>query len=293
MKKITISMVFLLVLFLLVGCSTPTEFDQIAATTLPVYEFTSRLCEGTDISVTRLVTESVSCLHDYALNVSQVRAAEAADVVVISGAGLESFMTDILRNSDTIDASKGIACIDDHDHDHDHDHEDGHHHAQDSHIWLSPANAKIMCSNICAGLSAKYPDHTATFEENLKKLHVDLDALQNYADTQLADLSCRELITFHDGFSYMAKSFGLTILRTVEEESGSEASAAELQELISIVKEHNLPAIFTETNGSTAAASVIAKETGVKTCTLNMAMSGDSYFDAMYQNIDTLKEALG
>lgn len=290
MKQKTIWMALILVVALLAGCSAPTNYDQVAATTLPVYEFTTRLCEQTDISVTRLVTESVSCLHDYALNVSQVRAAEAAEVVVISGAGLESFMEDILRNSSTIDASKGIdllAC------DHQESHDDAHHHTQDSHIWLSPENAKTMVTNICTGLSAKYPDHIETFEQNRDSLLSDLDKLQRYADTQLADLSCRELITFHDGFSYMAESLGLTILRAVEEESGSEASAAELEELIALVTEHHLPAIFTETNGSTAAASVIARETGVKTYTLNMAMSGDSYFEAMYQNIDTLKEALG
>ena len=42
-----------------------------------------------------------------------------------------------------------------------------------------------------------------------------------------------------------------------------------------------------------SAASVIARETGVGVFTLDMAMAGDSYFDSMYHNIDTLKEALG
>ena len=90
----------------------------------------------------------------------------------------------------------------------------------------------------------------------------------------------------------MAKSFDLTILRAVEEESGSEASAAELIELIALVKHNQLPAIFIEANGSDSAARIIAEETGASVYTLDMAMSGDSYFDAMYRNIDTLKEAL-
>ena len=79
----------------------------------------------------------------------------------------------------------------------------------------------------------------------------------------------------------------------MEEESGSEASAQELKHLISIVREHDLPAVFIEANGSVSAAEVIARETGAKICTLDMAMGGDSYFDAMYHNIDTIKEALG
>ena len=79
----------------------------------------------------------------------------------------------------------------------------------------------------------------------------------------------------------------------MEEESGSEASARELIHLIEITNHHNLPAIFTETNGSPSAAQVISRETGAKIFTLDMAMSGESYFEAMYHNIYTVKEALG
>lgn len=291
MKRILIPIFILLLV--ISGCAAREEPAQIAATTLPVYEFTQRLCEGTDITVTRLVTESVSCLHDYSLNVRQAKAAEGALVIVQSGAGLEEFLEDLLTDRDAIiDASAGMELLcgpEEHDHDH-HDH--SHSHAEDPHIWLSPANAKVMAQNICAGLIAHYPEHTERFETNLGLLLADLDALQTYGETQLADLSCRELITFHDGFAYFADAFGLTILEAVEEESGSEASAQELKNLITLVRYHGLPAIFTETNGSTSAAEVIARETGAKLCSLDMAMSGDSYFDAMYRNIDTIKEAL-
>jgi len=278
----------ILLISLLSGC-TPVEHAQVAATTLPVYQFTQQLCEGTGISVTRLVTESVSCLHDYSLNVSQVKAAEQAEVVVISGAGLEEFMADILDDAKAvIDSSTNIEPLDcETEHDHDH------HHEQDSHIWLSPANAKIMASNICEGLVMQFPEHEDSFKMNLSGLLMDLDALQVYGNEQLKTLACRELITFHDGFSYFAHAFDLTILEAIEEESGSEASAQELIHLIGMVEEHNLPAIFTETNGSVSAADIISAETGAIAYALDMAMAGDDYFDAMYHNIDTIREALG
>ena len=281
---------------LLSGCSGQQPYTQVAATTLPVYEFTSRLCEGTGITVTRLVTESVSCLHDYSMNINQVKAAESAEVIVMNGAGLEEFMEDILDKSGyLIDSSYSLSlleCEEEDDHGHEHDHE-GHNHEVDNHIWLSPANAVVMVKNICEGLCGIYPDWESTFRSNLDVLLAELDALRLYGEAQLEDLSCRELITFHDGFSYLADAFQLTILEAIEEESGSEASAAELIEMIQEVEHHNLPAIFTEVSGSASAASVISRETGAAIHTLDMAMAGDSYFDAMYHNIDTLKEALG
>lgn len=291
MKK---TIILMAILCLLSGCTPAEPAADIAATTLPVYEFTQRLCDGTGLQVTRLVTESVSCLHDYSLNVRQVRAVEEADLIVMNGAGLEDFMDELLTGLDIIDSSEGIDLIEcgtHHEHEHEHDHH-SHSHETDSHIWLSPELAKQMASNICAGLIHRYPEHKDLFTQNLTTLLEDLDALQSYGEEQLRNLECREIITFHDGFTYLAESFGIHILEAVEEESGAEASAAELKELIILVREHQLPAIFTEQNGSVSAARIISAETGVKTFSLDMAMSGDSWFEAMYRNIDTLKEAL-
>ena len=291
MKRFRSIFAAMLLIFIFSGCGSQPVSPEIAATTLPVYEFTSRLCDGTELTVGQLITDNVSCLHDYSLNVRQVRAAEAAKLIVVNGAGLEEFMEDILRGKSVIDSSEGIDVIECEE-SHDHDGHDHHHHDVDSHIWLSPENARIMSINICNGLTTAYPEYTDIFETNLATLLYDIDALKIYSETQLSSLAKRELVTFHDGFSYLAHSFNLTILEAVEEESGSEASASELKELILLVREHQIPAIFTEVNGSSSAASVIARETSIETFTLDMAMSGDSWFDAMYHNIDTLKEAL-
>ena len=291
MKRIYSIIAAVLLLFSLVGCTSTEPQAQVAATTLPVYEFTSRLCSGTGISVTRLVTENVSCLHDYSLSVRQVKAVESAQTVVISGGGLEDFMEDVLISADkVIESAQNIPlldCADCHEHDHSHDHE------HDPHLWLSPEYAKLMARNICAGLKAQYPQYDTVFDTNLSALLSELDALLAYGRQQLQVLSCQELITFHDGFAYFADAFDLTILEAVEEESGSEASAAELRHLITLVRAHNLPAIFTERSGSVSAAGVIAREPGAHIYALDMAMSGSSYFEAMYHNIDTVKEALG
>ena len=279
-----------LLCILLCGCGGPTETADIAATTLPVYQFTAMLCEGTGLTVTRLVNESVSCLHDYSLQVSQVRAVEQARLIVISGAGLEDFMHDLLQGRQVIDASQGISLLESC-HDHAHEHK-GHHHEHDAHIWLSPVNAMAMVENIFTGLCAQFPENKEVFEENRNTLLLQLQDLQNYAETQLRDLSSRELITFHDGFSYLAQAFDLQILAAVEEESGAETSAKELIRLIELVQQHDLGSIFTEQNGSTASAAIISRETGARTFTLDMAISGNDYFAAMYHNIQTIREAL-
>lgn len=290
MKKI---LILLILCLLLGGCAAPAGTD-IAATTLPVWQFTCRIADGTDLTVTRLVTENVSCLHDYTLTVGQMKAIESADAVILSGAGLEDFLGDALGTTSVIDSSAGLELLTgEHHHHHEGEaSEPTHHDEHDPHLWLSPTYAMGQAQNICAGLSARYPEYAAVFQQNLAALLAELQKLEDYGKAQLSGLGSHEILTFHDGFAYLAQEFGIEIVEAIEEESGAEASAKELIHMIEEVRLHNIRAIFVEENGSGSAASIIAAETGANLGTLSMAMSGNDYFEAMYANIDALKEAL-
>lgn len=291
MKKTSILIIISILSLILFGCEK-TQPVQVIATTKPVYDFSTYLCQNTGIQVELLVTENLSCLHDYTLQVRQMRVVESAQVIVMSGAGLEDFMHDIIcEKQNIIDASQGIELLC-HAHEHTHD-ENDHEHSQDPHIWLNLANARLMAENICNGLILQFPEYKEQILTNMHLLNTKFNELDAYGKNKLSNLSTNELITFHDGFSYFAEYWNLHILHALEEESGSETSAAELIELIQLVKNYNLPAIFVEENGSTSASGIIAAETGVSIYSLNMGMSQKDYFESMYQNIDNIKEALG
>lgn len=275
-------LVGLLTIFLLTGCTaTPVQSGGVSATTAPVAQFASAITQGTDVPVTQIITDSVSCLHDYSLSVRQMQALEQSDVILLSGGGLETFMGDVLNRAKTVvDCGENISLR---------MMEDG---ESDPHIWLDPQNAMVMAEHIRNTLTEIYPQWADAFQANTDALLTKLQELDDYGHKTLSDLSCRKLITFHDGFGYLADAYDLELLRAVEEEAGSEASAGSLMEIIGLVQTHSLPAVFTEVNGSASAASVIEAETGVSVFTLDMAMGGRDYFEAMTHNFDTLKEAL-
>ena len=111
-------LIFSIFFLLLTGCQS-RPVSAVAASTLPVYEFAAALCEHTDVTVTRLVTENVSCLHDYTLKVDQMRAIEGAQLVLINGVGLEDFMADALDKASAVSsAADGMQLLHGHHHDH-------------------------------------------------------------------------------------------------------------------------------------------------------------------------------
>ena len=284
------------------GCSaqqTSNEDDtlHILATTYPIYLFTKTLTEGVDgVEVSQLIDETVSCLHDYTLTVPDMKAIEKADIIILNGADLEVFMEDALAQTgaSTIDGSEGIDLLPSTGHEH-HDHEENdHHHGHfDPHYWLSEEAGLVMLNNILHGLSELDEAHADTYHDNFSA------AVKRFPDDPLdaSTLSCPYLITFHDGFQYFAHDNGLTLLKSIEEEEGSEASAADIKEIVALIKEYDIPAIFTEKNGSDDTARAISRETGVAIYQLDMIMSGDgqdisAYFEALNANYAIIQEAL-
>ena len=265
------------------GCAArKAERYDVLASTAPVHAMTAALLDGTDLSCGLVVTESVSCLHDYTLTVAQMEKLGQADVVVLNGLGLEDFMEDALRTAKhTITASGGVETLPG---------EDG----EDPHIWLDPTNCIRMCRNIAAGLSDLYPDKQTLIEQNLLAVTAEYEAAQAYGEDALKNLSCRELVTFHDGFSYFARAFSLTIAAAMEIEEGSEPSAKEIESVIRLVKDANIPAVFCEENGEQQTAETVAKQTSAGLYALTMGMDGGAAgcTDAIYHNIDTIQEAL-
>lgn len=286
-----------LALILLAGCAPERAGEDkvhILCATYPVYLFTTAVTGGDEVEVELLVNQRTSCLHDYTLTVADMRAIDRADIIILNGGGLEAFLDDALAQKDVpvIDCSAGLPLLpapDQH---------PGEDQELDPHYWMDPTLAAAMVENIAAGLDEILPRQEGeTFLDKSRPVREKLAELAaRYAPE--AGREAADLITFHDGFQYFANAFGLDLLKAIEEEEGAEASAKELEEVIALVRENHIPAIFVEKNGSRRSADVIARETGCAVYELDMMMSGEGqgvqpYLDAMEQNLDTLWEALG
>ncbi|MCI8539513.1 MAG: zinc ABC transporter substrate-binding protein [Oscillospiraceae bacterium] len=299
MKKFLVS---LLCLTFLSGCGAPPESGAsftAAATAYPVYLLAREVMEGVEgAELIAVVNQPVSCLHDYTLTISNMKAIEQADLLLLNGVGLEEFLGDALGGRPAADCSEGVPLLEtdgEAHHDHEHEHSEHDHGEHDPHIWMDPERAARMTENIAAALAQADPDHGEAYLANGAAAAEDLRGLKAALSAKLDGLSCRKLITFHDGFAYLADAFDLELLASIEEEEGSEASAKDIVEIVAAVETYGLPAIFVEANGSDATANAISRECGAAVHTLSMLMSGPegaTYGELMTGNIEVLLEAL-
>ncbi len=285
-------------LAVLPGCAgAPAEDDgaiQVVATTYPVYCFATAVTEGAQgVSVSALVNQSISCLHNYTLTVRDMKLLDRADVIALSGVGLEDFMDDALATSpaERIDCSAGVDLLPSS------EEEEHGESAFDPHIWMDPLRAAQMVQNLADGMCALDPDQAELYQANAESAVARLEELRDTWAEKLAGRESPQLVTFHDGFSYLADAFGMTILAAIEEDEGSTATARDLAGIADLVREYRLSTIFAEVNGSDTSAQAIARETGAEVRVLSMVMSGGGdgltpYLDAIDGNMTEIYQAM-
>ncbi|MCC8099706.1 MAG: metal ABC transporter substrate-binding protein [Clostridiales bacterium] len=294
MKRLVTVLLALLLLLSAAGCSArETNVDAegltVTCTTYPVYLMAQAVTEGTEsITLTLMIQQEISCLHNYTLTINDMKKVEGADLIAISGAGLEEFLSDALEGRNTVDCSEGISLL--------WNEEEG---EDDPHYWLSPANAARMARNLAEAFGAIDPDNSARYQANAEAAAEELAAFQSELTDSIPADCPRELITFHDGFAYFADAFDFTIAAAVEEEEGAEASARRISELVAFIDQYSLPAVFVEANGSDTTAQCLAAERGCAIGVLNMGMSagdgaetGLAAYEALLQgNLTAILEA--
>ncbi len=196
-----------------------------------------------------------------------------------------------------------VGIVGDEDGGHDEHGEDEHDHGPlDPHFWFDPIRVKIAVNEIAAQLSALDPEGAAVYQRNATDYGKQLDELHSWILEQV-DLVAperRQLVTSHDTFAYFAKAYGFEVVGLVIPSLGPDLdpSGEHLAEVIEVVREHGVPAVFGETTVSERLAQAVARETGAELVQLYSGSmgaegsSGDTYLGMVRTNVERIVEAL-
>ena len=296
MKKLA---VFLLVL-LLIPCMAGSE--TVVTSFYPVWLMTLNLTRGLEdhVAVRNLAAPSVGCLHDYQLQTADMKALSDADVFLVNGAGMESFLPEIvhaLPGLPVVEASEGIQLL-----------EKGNTleilssdvpEEYNSHLWLDPLRAIRMAENLAAGLIRLLPGDEAAITANLEDYRSRLLMLDEQLRENLQRLSRRDIVTFHEAFPYFAAAYDLQVAAVVNKEPGEVLTPAQMGELVREIIRLGNPPLFVEPQYTDLSAQTLSRETGSSVYTLDPMVTGPEtdvplnyYETVMLHNSETLMEAL-
>jgi zinc/manganese transport system substrate-binding protein/manganese/iron transport system substrate-binding protein len=302
----------------LTGCGSsasagPDGRLSVVATT-PVLSDFARQIGGNRVTVYDVIKPNVDP-HEYESSPADLVALATAQVVVRNGVGLEPWLDDAVKSSDStarvVDVSRGLRLRS----------ANGASTGgtgspepasrpsageQDPHIWQDPRNAEQMVAAMRDAFVAADPADAELFRGNAGSYLGQLRALDATVAREIATLPTddRKVVTNHDAFGYYLDRYGLTSVGSVipSFDTSAELSGKALSTLVATIRAQHVRAVFSESSLPPRTAETVGREAGVRVIagegslygdTLGPSGSpGDTYLHMVRHNTDVIVGAL-
>lgn len=269
---------------------------KVVTTFYPVYEFTKNVVGDTS-DVTMLIKAGTEP-HDFEPSTKNITTIQKADAFVYMNDNMETWAKKVTKGKDVkvINASEDMLLAKGVEEEEEEGHE-GHSHALDPHLWLSPKRAIMLVEEIRDKFVADYPDKAETFKTNAENYIKKLEALDKTYTDALSNAKQKSFVTQHAAFGYLALDYGLTQVPISGLSPEEEPSVKRLASLSKYIKANDIKYIYFEENASSKVAKTLASEANVKTKVLNPLESltvkeekaGEDYISVMKSNLKALQ----
>lgn len=248
----------------------------------PMYVATLNVVDGMEnVDLENLSEPQTGCLHDYQLTPADMVLLSQADVFIVNGGGIESFLTDVAESYPDlviINATDGISMIED-----------------NAHAWMSLEDYQIQVSNIGKGLAKADKDHADEYLDHAGEYCKKVQQLRDdYSDLKQAE--GKKVILFHEAYDYIAAEWGLEVSYVLDLDEERQVSAGEAAEVVRAIKEEHADVLLVEKLYGEEMAESMKREAEAKVLYLDTCVRGEyeknAYLDSMRSNLSLLKEAL-
>jgi len=209
--------------------------------------------------------------HDFQPSPLDVREIEGADLVLLSGKGMEGYLTKLEEavgnKAKFVDVGSAIASL---------ELEEEGRVVEDPHWWHSIENVKKATVAVKKQFVASDPANKSVYEKNAAAYLDKLTDLQKWARKEVSKLprDRRKLVTSHDAFQYFARDYGFTIYAIEGVSTDDQPSSKKVTDLIKTIREQKVKAVFFESIENPKVVGEITRETGAK-------VGGELYADGL------------
>jgi zinc transport system substrate-binding protein len=253
----------------------------------PMYIAALNVIGDTDgVHLQNLSEPQTGCLHDFQLTPEDMKLLSKADVFIINGGGIESFMKDVAKSYPDltiIEASEGIDLLED----------EG---EENAHAWMSVATYEEQVNHIAEGLAAADEKHASDYQKHADAYTVKLDALKERQQKVAEKIKGQSVILFHEAYDYVADDYGLDVAYVLDLDEERQVSAGEVADVLAAVRDDHVKYILAEELYGKSMGDTVEKETDAKVIYLDALNRGDydadSYIKGMSANIDLIEQYL-
>jgi manganese/iron transport system substrate-binding protein len=214
-----------------------------------------------DKAIVESITKPGAEIHDYQPTPLDIVKAQDADLVLWNGFNLERWFEKFFQTitdvpsvvvSDGVEPM-GIA-------------EGPYTGKPNPHAWMSPSSALIYVDNIRKALVAHDPKNADAYNRNAEAYAAKIKAIDEPLRKKLSAIpeDQRWLVTSEGAFSYLVRDYDMREAYLWPINADQQGTPQQVRHVIELVRENNIPVVFSESTISDRAAKQVAKETGAK-----------------------------
>lgn len=134
------------------------------------------------------------------------------------------------------------------------------------HAFLDPIVGIQMVENARDALSEIDPDHKDNYEKNADALLKELHEIDELYKTKISEIpeQHRILVTSERAYQYMTDRYGLQEGFLWDIDTEEIGTPHQIKSLVNFIQEHDVPALFVESNVDKRPMETVSKETGVE-----------------------------
>jgi ABC-type Zn uptake system ZnuABC Zn-binding protein ZnuA len=248
---------------------------------------------GSHVTVDAIIKPGIDP-HEFEPTPGDVKKVADANLVLLTGKGMEGYLSKLEEaaggSAKFLDVGKTIPSLT--------MTEDGSK-VEDPHWWHSVENMKIAARIVAEAFEKADPTNSPSYEMNATTYLASLDNLERWIRLQVTKLphNKRKLVTSHDALQYLAHDYGFTIYPVKGVTTTEDPSSKHVKEIIGLIKEQGVKAVFLESIENPRAVQQISQETGAMSggTLYSDALGekeGSSYDSMMRHNVSTIVEGL-
>ena len=277
----------------LVALSVPARAAEPALTVASlstVLSDVARRVGGERVRVVEIVRPGIDP-HEFQPSPSDVQAVAKADILLISGKGLEGYLAKLEQSAGGGSAGKFVDVRSKWS---DHQYTGGKYvnigdalgvslklqeegrTVDDPHWWHSFANVRRATELVQAVFVQADPRNAQDYATHGAAYVNRLAAAENDVKLKVAELprDRRKLVTSHDAFGYLARDYGFTVYPVEGVSTSDEPSSRQVAALLDTIRREKVKAVFFENTQNPKVLATITRETGA-------TVGGELYADGL------------
>lgn len=233
------------------------------------------------VTLENLSEPQTGCLHDYQLTPEDMKLLSTADVFIVNGGGIETFLTDVAKSYPDLQIIYGgenVEMLDD-----------------NAHVWMNMEDYKIQVETIANKLAEADSAHASQYEANAEAYCGRIQVLCNRARALREQIQGEPVVIFHEAYAYVAQEYGLEVVGSMDLDEERQVSAGEVAEILNVIEEYHVPVVLAEQLYGESMGNTVEGESDAQVVYLDPLTRGnyekDSYLDAMENNMELLEKA--